>query len=723
MVTHQSSARLRARPPALVGSAECLLEIGVEELPAQFVRPALTALAESARQLLTGYRLAHGAISTCGTPRRLVLVVDQLANRQDPAEQEVIGPPKTVAFDQLGQPTKAAISFAASHGVAVTDLQVRLTPKGEYVVAIKRDPGRQTWHLLPTLLAELIGELSFPKSMKWNASGRRFARPVRWLVALYGGKVIPLQWGGITAGNRTWGHRFLGPAAGRGLTVRDWRSYVITLERNGVIPDHEKRRAIILDQLNSLAASVGGHVHADEGLVEQAVFSAEYPQALLGSFDPAYLSLPKELPMAAMKEHQGFFPLIDSSGNLLPRFLAVSNMKLPDMSQICKGNERVLAARLADAKFYYDEDRKVRLAERADRLSAMVFHQRLGTLKQKAERVRQLVVRLTEWLNRPDLSHAADRAARLCKADLLTGVVGEFPSLQGIMGAEYARNDGEPEEVQQAIREHYLPLGMDGNIPASWLGKLLSLADRFDTLVAFFHVGLIPSGSEDPFALRRHAISIVRILLEGQLHVNLLDLEAYAKRLIQQDGFQGTSGGRPVAFISDRLRFYVKTVYHFRDDVIEAVLRAPLRQTFDPLDLLSRMQALEQFANRPEFEALIVGFKRAHRLVDKEQWERRGIEVSLFQHPAEQELYKALTESRMDVFTELAKGNYLVVLEKLVRLKTPLDAFFASVMVNVPAQDLRANRLSLLYEVDQLFLAFADFSQIVAPGTSGSVRG
>lgn len=712
MATAKSSPGARTPKPPAAAAAECLLEIGVEELPSQYVVPALRALAESAARLFTERRLAHGTIRTFGTPRRLVLVVERLAARQTPAATEAMGPSKAVAFDRAGQPTKAALGFAASHGVAVSDLVVRLTPKGEYVFAVKREPGRQTAHLLPALLADLIGGLSFPKSMKWNASELRFARPIRWLTALYGGKVVPAQWGGIKAGNRTWGHRFLGSRSPKGLVVKDWKSYVAALERNGVIPDQDKRRAMILEQLNRLAASVGGHVHRDDALLEQAVFTVECPHVILGSFDPRYLSLPKEIPMTAMKEHQGFFPLIDKRGGLLPQFLSVANMKLPNMTLIRKGNERVLAARLADAKFYFDEDRKIALADRADRLAQMVLHQRLGTLKQKTYRVRQLIVKLAESLNRPDLSSAADRAALLSKADLLTGVVGEFPSLQGIMGGEYARHDGEPEAVCQAIREQYLPPGMEGEIPASWLGKLLSLADRLDTIVAFFHVGLVPSGSEDPFALRRHATAIVRILIEGQLHVNLMDLESHAKRLVQLDGFKGTSDASPLAFIADRLRFYVKTVHRFRDDVVEAVLKAAHRQTFDPLDLLARMQALQQLTSRPEFDPLIAGFKRAHRLIEKEQWDRRKIDVALFKHPAEHELYQALVECRNGSLTQLAKGDYRALLDALVGMKTTIDAFFDGVMVNVPDQALRANRLSLLYEIDQLFMTFADFSLI-----------
>ena len=717
MARAKKSPRISIPKPAAAAGAECLLEIGVEELPYQFVAPALRSLAESAERLFKEQRLAHGTVNTVGTPRRLVLVVQHLATRQAAAEKEAMGPSKAVAFDQAGQPTRAALGFAASHGVAVTDLETRTTPKGEYIFAVKREPGRQTATFLPDLLSELIGGLSFPKSMKWNDSGLRFARPVRWLTALYGGKVVPIQWGGVKAGNRTWGHRFLGSGTPQGLVVKDWKSYLAALERSGVIPDQDKRRTMILAQLNRLAASARGHLQRDEALLEQAVFTVEYPQAILGSFNAQYLSLPKEIPMTAMKEHQGFFPLVNKSGGLLPQFLSVANIKAPSMQLIQKGNERVLAARLADAKFYFDDDRTITLADRADRLSQMTLHQRLGTLKQKTARVRQLAVKLTEALNRPDLSPAAERAALLGKADLLTGVVGEFPSLQGILGGEYARHDGEPEDVCHAIQEQYLPSGMEGEIPPSLLGKILSLADRLDTIVAFFHVGLVPSGSEDPFALRRHATAIIRILIEGQLHVNLLELDTHAKRLVQQDGFKSTSDASSLAFIADRLRFYVKTAHRFREDVIEAVLKSAQRNTFDPLDLLARMQALQQITARPEFDPLIIGFKRAHRLIEKEQWERRKIDVALFKHPAEHELYKALVESRNGSLTQLAKGDYRAVLDALVGMKTSVDAFFDGVMVNVQDHTLRTNRLSLLYEIDQLFLAFADFSQIVVQGS------
>jgi glycyl-tRNA synthetase beta chain len=704
------------RKTSVPAGSECLLEIGVEELPWQFIAPALQALREAATRALDEHRLAHGTIRTVGTPRRLTLAIEHLAPRQAAATKEAMGPSRAVAFDQAGQPTRAAIGFATSQGVAVTDLEIRTTPKGEYVFAVKRDAGRPTAALLPDLLSGLIGSLSFPKSMKWNASGLRFARPVRWLLALHGGKVIPLKFGGITAGNRTRGHRFLGAGQLRGIPVTNWKSYATGLERHGVIVEQDRRRTMILSQLEKLAQSARGHLHRDEELIEQAVFTVETPHAILGSFDRQYLSLPKDVPMTAMKEHQGFFPLTDRQGRLLAQFLSVTNMKLTKMDLIREGNERVLAARLADAKFYFDEDRKIQLADRAERLSQMTLHQRLGTLKQKTTRVRQLAVKLAEQLHAHDLVRSADRAAMLSKADLLTGVVGEFPGLQGIMGGEYARHDGEPDEICAAIREQYLPAGMDGAIPSSPLGRVLSLADRLDTLTAFFHVGLNPSGSEDPFALRRHATAVIRIVIEGKVRVNLTEAMTTARQLVQRDGFKASGEADPMVFLADRLRFYVRTTHKLREDVIEAGLAAARTQAFDPIDLLSRMQAVQQITTRKEFDPLIAGFKRAHRLIEKEQWERGKIDVALFQHPAERELYTAMIERRNGALTLLSKGDYPALLDTLVGMKPSVDAFFDGVMVNVPDRALRANRLSLLYEVDQLFLSAADFSQIVVQG-------
>lgn len=723
-------APVRAKTAAPV-AAELLLEIGTEELPYQFVPPALRMLGQQAEHLLKEHRLAYGAVRTFGTPRRLVLVVEALAWRQAAAVREAMGPSKAVAFDASGQPTRAAIGFAGSQGVDVGDLEIRPTPKGDYVFVVKREPGAPTYSILADLLPGLIGGLTFPKAMRWNETGMRFARPVRWLLALYDGKVIPVKAGGIVAENRTWGHRFLGvsPASSKqGVAVSDLKSYLAVLGRCGVVPDQDARRAMILAQLSRLAASAKGSLHRDEDLLEQAVYTVECPQAILGSFNPRYLSLPKEILMTAMKEHQGFFSLMNKDGGLLPKFISVTNMKLPTMRLIQAGNERVLAARLADAKFFFDEDRKLRLADRVEKLKQVVFHQKLGTMYQKQERLRDLATVLASLLGLgPDDITASRRAAELSKADLLTGMVGEFPTLQGLVGSDYARRDGESEQVSAAIGEQYLPKAMEGPLPETLVGKVLSLTDRLDSVVGFFYVGLVPTGSEDPFALRRQASAVVRIVIESRLRLNLADVILHAVGLLQVQGFAAAArpgaGGRqrgeagdPLEFILERLRFYGRTVHGLRDDVMEAVLRSSAGRTGDLVDLLARMQALQAITGRPEFDPLMVGFKRAHRLVEKEQWALEEIDPRLFEHPTEGDLHKAFQEARVLVPAAIDRGEYDKALEVLVAMKPAIDGFFVGVLVNADEPALRANRLSLLAAVDRLFMSFADFSQIVVQG-------
>lgn len=711
--------------PTSSPAGELLLEIGTEELPYHFVSAALGSFKDSAERLFKEHRLTHKAIRTFGTPRRLTLAVESLSTHQAAAVKESMGPSKTVAFDSAGQPTKAALGFAAGQGVGIRDLVTRQTPKGDYVFAVKRDPGRATSAVLPDILPQLIGSLSFPKSMRWNETGIRFARPIRWVLAQYAGKTIEFQVGGVRAGDRTWGHRFLGPggvSSRQGLRVKDLASYLAQLERHGVIPDQDKRRKMIHDKIESLAKSVRGRVHRDEELLEQAVYTAEYPHAILGSFNPQYLSLPKEVLMTSMKEHQGFFSVIRRDGSLLPQFISVTNIKLANMNLIREGNERVLAARLADAKFFFDEDRKARLADRVVKLKGVVFHQKLGTLFEKQQRVRQLADRLAIMLAFDDETRrACTKAAEICKADLTTGIVGEFPVLQGIMGGEYARHDGEAEAVSRAIAEQYLPPSMEGNIPQTLAGRVLSLADRLDTIFAFFRVGLVPSGSEDPFALRRNALAVARIVLEGRLPLNLGDLATHVSELLDEKGFKpaGTSGD-PTDFILERLLYYGRTVDGLRDDVMQAVLHAALKPTrrfsLNLLTLYDKMKALQAITGRPEFDPLIIGFKRAHRIVEKENWEREEVEPTLFQHPAEAELHKMLEAARLQVPYSIEQGDYAKALDGLVQMKPGIDAFFEGVMVNAEDQALRANRLSLLVSVDRLFMSFADFSQIVVQG-------
>jgi glycyl-tRNA synthetase beta chain len=704
-------------------AAELLLEIGVEELPYQFIAPTLAVLKDSAEQLLKDQRLAFQSARTLGTPRRLTLVVEGLATQQTSMVKEAMGPSKAVAFDQAGQPTRAATGFAAGQGVAVQELQIRRTPKGEYLFAVKQEQGRPANLVLEELLPQLIAKLSFPKAMKWNNTGVRFARPVRWLVALYGGATLPIEAAGITAGNRTEGHRVLGSA--NGIAVRDYESYLKGLERQGVTADPQRRRHTIEEQIATLCKETGFTLNVDGDLLDQAVYTTECPNAIIGSFKPAYLEVPQEILITSMKEHQGFFSLMHKeTGKLVPHFIAVTNNRAKDMGLIREGNERVLAARLADAKFFFDEDRKVKLEERVTKLAGVTFHQKLGTMEKKQQRVRQLAGFIASSVRPQDdeLKQACERAADLCKADLLTGVVGEFPELQGIMGGEYATHDGESEAVSQAIREQYLPRSIEGELPRTIAGQVLSLADRLDSVAAFFHVGLVPTGSEDPFALRRNATAIVRIILEGNLRVNVGSYIDTARNLVIGDGFKGVPDSgqegrrRMTDFIFERVRHYGRVVHALRDDVIEAVLKPAHDKTLDLVDLVLRMKALASVTTKPEFNPLIVGFKRAHRLVEKEQWDRKPVDRARFEHPAESALYQATAEEREKMMSAMNRGEYGQALDALVRLKPAIDAFFAAVMVNAEDPAVRSNRLSLLQEVDDFFNSFADFSQIVVQG-------
>ncbi len=703
--------------------AELLLEIGVEELPYQFIAPALASLKESAERLFNDQRLTFQSVRTMGTPRRLTIAVDGLAARQASMVKEVMGPSKTVAFDQAGQPTRAAIGFAAGQSIAVQELQVRQTPKGEYLFAVKREEGYPAAAVLVDTLPQLVSGLAFPKAMKWNETGVRFARPIRWLVALYGGSVLPIEAAAITASNQTKGHRALG--GGKWVAVRDAASYINTLERQGVIVDPQRRRNLIEEQIAVICHKTGYQLNEDEALLDQAVYSTEQPIAVIGSFKDAYLDVPEEILITSMKEHQGFFSLRQkNSGKLAAHFITVVNNRAKDMALIREGNERVLAARLADAKFFFDEDRKVRLEERTKKLGGVTFHQKLGTMAQKQERVGKLAGFIAGLLypGQDELRQVCDRAASLSKTDLVTGIVGEFPELQGIMGGEYACHDGESVSVAHAIREQYLPKAIEGELPKTSAGQILSLADRLDSIAAFFHVGIVPTGSEDPFALRRHATAIVRIILEANLRMDLTKYITHSRNLISDDGFKGLPDSeqqgvrRITEFILDRVRHYSRMIHRVRDDIVDAVLQPVRDKPLDLVDLVQKMRALEAVTKKPEFDPLIVGFKRAHRLVEKEQWERRSVDAAMFQHPSESALHKAISDERGRMGSALEMGDYDKVLNSLVGLKAVIDDFFAAVMVNTEDQAIRSNRLSLLKVVDELFTSFADFSQIMVQG-------
>ena len=701
-----------------------LLEIGSEELPWQMIQPAMLQLAQLLKGFLADHRLSHDSIRPFGTPRRLAVLVEGLATRQTAVLQETLGPSQAVAFDAQGHPTKAAEGFARSQGVDVGELETRETAKGVYLCAVKQDKGLPAATVLTGHLPGLLQQLTFPKTMRWNASGVRYPRPIRWVVALVGAKALSFDFAGVRSGGRSWGHRFLADGksgeASKGIRIPRPEEYEATLAGSGVVADPVWRREVLAGQLTRLARSVKGRVYQanHEELLDQAVFSLECPNVVCGTFDRTYLAVPQEVLIASMEEHQGFFSVVNRKGELLPRFFAPTNMDLRNMELIRVGNERVLAARLADARYFFDEDRKVKLADRVQELHGVVFHKRLGSLYQKTERTSSLVGALADAAGIPAVKESCQRAALLSKADLVTGMVGEFPTLQGVIGEHYAAHDKEPAEVCQAIGEYYRPRTPDDAIPETTVGRFLALADRLDTLTAFFYAGIIPSGSEDPFGLRRSAFGVVRIVIEAGLNLDMADVLRQAERLIVEQGVKAGGQADPPLrkFLEDRLRYYGRILAGYREDVMDSVLGRADDADCDLRDLFLRMDALQAITSQRNFESLIIGFKRAHRIVEKEAWTDRTVEVARLTHPTERTLQQAVEIAKRAVGQSLDARDYHAALKQLIGLKSPIDQFFDGVLVNAPEPEVRANRLSLLRQVDDLFSAFGDLSQIEVQG-------
>ena len=509
---------------------ELLLEIGTEEIPAGFVSQALSDLKELVRKEFEANRIDFKGIRTLGTPRRIVLSIESVSEKQRDEETKRIGPSKAAAFDEKGTPTKAAIGFAKGQSVAVDSLEVIQTEKGEYVCAVKRETGRSTLEILSRLLPGVVLAIPFQKSMRWAEVPIRFARPIHWILSLFGGEVIPFEIGDVRSGNITYGHRFMSPDP---IVVSDFKTYLQKLGQASVIVDPAERKKKIEEGMIREGARVSGKVLKDEDLLNEVNFLVEYPLPLCGSFDEKFLRLPREVVIHSMKEHQRYFPLMDDHGRLLPHFICISNIVPRDEKVVVKGNERVLKARLSDAAFFFEDDLKTPLEKRVEELKKVVFQAKLGTSYEKVMRFKNLASWIAERID-PKVRLSVERAAFLCKADLVTGMVGEFPKLQGIVGKEYARLSGERAEVSEAIYEHYLPGFSGDRLPSNPVGDIVSLADKMDTIVGCFGVGLLPSGTADPFGLRRQALGIIRILLEKEYSLSIIELLEESGRQLKE---------------------------------------------------------------------------------------------------------------------------------------------------------------------------------------------
>jgi len=684
--------------------SELLLEIGTEEIPSGFIPGALEEMKGLLEKEFLNYRIAFKEIKAMGTPRRLVLSATGVAEAQEGRLIEAIGPAKRIAFDEQGQPTRAALGFARSQGIPVEELQIVKTEKGEYICARKEEQGEDTFQLLPAILPRLIASIPFPKSMRWMDLENSFARPIHWILSLFGGEVVPFQVGNVSSGSLSRGHRFMAPGS---FPVKDLADYQRKLKNSFVIISPEERKELIRSEAAKAAREVSGIILPDEELLETIVHLVEYPVTIRGSFSREFLALPREVLISAMREHQRYFAIIAADGSLLPFFVAVSNTRPRDPNVVARGNERVLQARLSDARFFFVEDQKISLIQRLEGLKKVVYHSRLGTSFEKVMRFSALADYLAERID-PSLRETVKRASLLCKGDLITGMVGEFPTLQGIMGAVYARLSGEKEEVALAISEHYLPTSAAGALPSLHPGAILSLADKLDTLVGCFGVGLIPTGTADPYALRRQTMGIIHIILEKRYPLSLSDLVERSLDLLREKIERS-----PKEIKKDVFEFFKARLQNLliskglSSDAVEAALAVG----FDDLvDLQERAKALHSLKDEPDFEPLAVAFKR---VVNISQSHIPGkINPRLFESPVEHGLFKAFRKAGEKAEDMIARKDYPPALRELSGLRKPVDEFFDGVLVMAEDERIKKNRLSLLGNIARLFFKIGDFSKI-----------
>jgi glycyl-tRNA synthetase beta chain len=673
-----------------------LIEIGSEEIPSRFVPKGLELLKADLISFLDKSSISYGSISEYATPRRLALLINDVAEKQEDKTVESFGPSKKAAYDADGNPTKAAAGFARSLGIDVSDLTIKETDKGEYVSATIEKKGRPTIDVLAEGLPKIISSLKLPKSMRWGDTSLRYFRPIQWILAMLDKDVIPFKLNGIKSGNISYGHRFLSPAAGR---IKDPSAYLSVLKRNSVIADCKKRKEMISKGIKEIESSAGCRAIEDEELLETVTNLVEHPNPVLGNFEDKYLSLPKELLITVMRSHQKYFSMEDAEGNMASSFIVISNMNAAINYTVKRGAERVLRARLDDARFYFADDQKSKLWDKIEGLKSVTFQEKLGSVYDKAERISSLAAHIANRSN-PQLKEKAQRASMLCKADLVTGVVGEFPELQGYMGMNYANISGEESDVASAIYEHYMPRFAGDSLPSGEIGTIVSLADKLDNIASFFYLDMIPSGSEDPFALRRQAAGIIHILrtidypdsLDSLINASIMSLEASEEKRLELTN-------AILRFFAQRLEGILLSEGH-RHDIINAVLSAG---EIHLKDIKQRIDILSAFKKEASFPALVIAAKRAYNILKEDQYNE--VNESLFVEDAEKELFAAAN----NVSSELSSGDF----NPLFKLKEPIDTFFEKVLVMDKDEKIKNNRLALLSNIRELFNSLGDFSKIV----------
>ena len=697
-----------------------LLEIGTEEIPAGYIIPALKALAETLQKKMTEARIEHGTAEIFGCPRRLSVRIEKVAAKQLPLKTELTGPPVKVGVDEFGKPTMAAKKFAEKAGVKIEKLSIKETEKGAYLCAVKQERGQATRSLLKEILPIAILAIPFPKTMRWADLDIAFARPIHSCLALLGSRVIQFKLGNISAGRNTYGHYFMQPGK---IKITSADDYLKRLKAAFVIVDIAERRKAVEREIGEAAKKVGGSILPDEELVEVVNNLVEYPVAVAGQFDKEFLELPDEVLITAMREHQKYFAVVDRSGRLLPYFVAVNNTRARDLKLVAKGHERVLRARLADAQFFYQGDLEVSNDERVEKLKRVLFQAQLGTMYEKIQRVAKIGKFIAKAVDvglageKPgnELQSQVARAAKLCKADLVSQVVGEFPKLQGVMGRVYAAIAGELPTVCAAIEEHYRPTYSGGPLPETITGSVLSIADKIDSICGCFSVGLIPTGVSDPYALRRQGIGIVQIMNDKGFSFSLRKL---IKKSLSQFELKGSDETEAIArkvysFLQNRI-IQLLADQGYAKDTIAAVVSVSIDHV---PDIWSRLEALESLRTKPDFEPLAIAFKRVVNILKKsgdpkEQESIGEVNENLFEHESEAALFAAYQKVEKKVSEAMDKGLFEKALLDIATLRGPVDVFFDGVMVLAEDKAVRRNRMLLLGTIAALFSKLADFSKL-----------
>ena len=681
-----------------------LFEVGVEELPSRFVSSTLEQIKNNLTKLFNDNRIVFDDIETYGTPRRLTFVVKGISDRQSNLEEEVKGPSKKIAVDADGNFTKPALGFIKSKGLKEEDVYFKQVGKDEYIFGTIKQEGIETSEVLKTILPEAVKAVTFPKAMRWGGKNMRFARPIRWMVTLLNDEVLEVNLEGIVSSNVTKGHRFLGE---KEFTVNSLEDYYEKLEKNYVILDQNKRKELIKNQCIEVANSLGGEVEFDDDLLEEVTHLVEYPTAFYGEFDSAYANLPKEVVTTPMKEHQRYFPVV-KDGKLLPNFIAVRNGNDYKIDVVKAGNEKVLVARLEDALFFYKEDTKKNLESYIEKLKTVVFQAKLGTVYDKTLRIEKLSSDILESLNLNYIKEDVIRAAKLCKADLVTGMVFEFTELQGIMGREYAKVGGENEVVSEAIFEHYLPRFAGDILPETKAGIALSIADKLDSIAGFFAIGIQPTGSQDPYALRRQALGVLSILMDKKLDVNLKDLVNHALNNYNNLEFnKGEVCTQIMEFFKERIKNLFRDL-GIRYDVIEAVLSSEIN---DISDMHTRAVELNNWLSTEGLVEMLTAFNRVSTLAQKATLS--DVKEDLLKEEAEIKLYHGFKEIKVKVEELLKDKKYSEALDAFASLRPLVDNMFDNVMVMDKDESIKENRLALLKQIYDTMLSICDLSKIV----------